>query len=160
MVRLARRQNQAILSEPPTFKTPQEDPMLIYIFAGIAVVIAVLVVIIATRPNEFCVSRSTIIPAPAALIFEQVNNFHNWEEWSPWAKLDPSARNSFDGPSAGVGSIFRWEGNNKVGQGEMTILESRPNQIIQIRLEFLKPFRATNTAEFRFEPSGSQTAVT
>ena len=42
----------------------------------------------------------------------------------------------------------------------MTLTESRPNDLIRIRLEFLKPFAAINTAEFTFTPEGNQTAVT
>jgi hypothetical protein len=89
-----------------------------------------------------------------------VNDFHKWEEWSPWAKLDPAAKATFEGPSAGTGAIFRWAGNKEVGEGSMTITESRPSDLIRIRLEFLKPFAATNTAEFTFKPEGDQTAVT
>ena len=74
-------------------------------------------------------------------------------------KLDPAVKNTFEGPSAGTGAIFRWAGNNKVGEGNMTITESRPNELIRLDLEFLKPFKDNNTAEFTFKPDGSQTAV-
>ena len=53
-----------------------------------------------------------------------------------------------------------WDGNKKIGAGRMTIMESRPNDLIRFKLEFLKPFKATNTAEFTFKPEGSQTIVT
>ena len=56
--------------------------------------------------------------------------------------------------------MFRWAGNEEVGEGSMTITESRPSDLIRIKLEFLKPFEATNTAEFTFKPEGSETAVT
>ena len=41
----------------------------------------------------------------------------------------------------------------------MTITESRPGELVRIRLEFFQPFAATNTAEFSFKPSGDSTAV-
>ena len=90
----------------------------------------------------------------------QVNDFHNWEVWSPWAQLDPAAKYSFEGAPAGKGAAFSWAGTNKVGEGRMTITESRPNELVRIKLEFLKPFEATNTAEFTFRPEGERTAVT
>jgi Polyketide cyclase / dehydrase and lipid transport len=89
-----------------------------------------------------------------------VNDFHNWEAWSPWAKLDPAAKATFEGPSTGTGAIFKWTGNKEVGEGSMTITESRPSDLIRIKLEFLRPFEATNSAEFTFKPEGNRTAVT
>jgi hypothetical protein len=87
-------------------------------------------------------------------VFAQVNDFHNWEAWSPWAKLDPAAKATFEGPHPGKGAIFRWAGNEEVGEGSMTITESRPSELIKIKLEFLKPFEATNTAEFTLPACG------
>jgi carbon monoxide dehydrogenase subunit G len=134
--------------------------MLRKILIAIAVIIAVFVVIIATRPADFRVSRSATLPAPPAVVFEQVNDFHKWEAWSPWAKLDPNAKNTFEGPAAGSGAIFRWAGNNQVGEGAMTIMESKPGELVRINLEFIKPFAGTSTAEFTFKPVGDQTEVT
>jgi len=134
--------------------------MLKKILIALAVIVIVFVVIVALQPSEFRVARSATIAAPAAAVFAQVNDFHKWEAWSPWAKLDPAAKNSFEGPSAGNGAIFRWAGNHEVGEGSMTIIESRPSELIRIKLEFLKPFAGTNTAEFAFRSEGNQTAVT
>jgi hypothetical protein len=129
------------------------------ILLALAFIAIIFFVIIAGRPDEFIVSRSTKISAPPAIVFAQVNDFHKWEAWSPWAKMDPACKNSYDGAAAGVGAGFAWDGNKKVGAGRMTILESRPGDLIRIKLEFLKPFKATNTAEFTFKSNGNQTAV-
>lgn len=134
--------------------------MLLYILLAIAVLIFLFLVFVATRPGEFRITRSATIAAQPSVVFDQVNDFHNWDAWSPWAKLDPNARNTFDGPTAGLGAGFAWDGNNKVGAGRMTIIESRPSHLIRIKLEFLRPFKSTNTAEYTFEPQGNQTLVT
>jgi hypothetical protein len=89
-----------------------------------------------------------------------VNELHKWDAWSPWAKLDPNAKNTFEGPPAGTGAVMCWAGNKNVGEGSMTITESCANELVQFRLEFLKPFKGTNTAEFIFKPQGDQTHVT
>src|SRR3990172_3975032 len=120
------------------------------ILIGLAVIVVVFVVIVALQPSEFRVARSATIFAPAPAVFVQVNDFHKWDAWSPWAKLDPAAKNFFDGPVAGTGAIFKWSGNNEVGEGSMTITESRPSDLIRIKLDFTKPFEATNTTEFIF----------
>jgi uncharacterized protein YndB with AHSA1/START domain len=126
----------------------------------LVVLVAILAGIISTRPSEFHVTRSRAISAPASAVFAQVNDLHKWKAWSPWARLDPNATETHEGPAAGVGSIMRWSGNMKVGAGSMTIVDSRPNDLIRFRLDFLKPMAATNTAEFSFQPQGNQTLVT
>jgi uncharacterized protein YndB with AHSA1/START domain len=139
---------------------PKGKRMTLYILIAVAAVVVVLVAIVASRPADFRVSRTATLPAPAATVFAHVNDLHKWEAWSPWARLDPNARGTYEGPPAGVGAMFRWDGNKNVGEGSMSITETRPNEFVQFRLEFLKPFKATNTAEFTFEAQGDQTVVT
>ncbi len=131
---------------------------LILILAVIAAIIFIIVA--AMQPAAFRITRTGTITAPPSVVFAQVNNLQKWAAWSPWAKLDPEAKNSFEGPTSGVGAIMRWSGNNKVGQGSMTIMESRPDEFISFKLEFLKPFAATNTSEFTFNSENNQTNVT
>ena len=121
---------------------------------------AALAVVVAVQPSEFHVARTATIAAPPAAVFAQVNDFHRWEAWSPWAKIDPAAENSYEGSSAGKGAGFRWSGNSDVGEGSMTIAESRPSELIRIKLDFVRPFAGTNDVEFTFKPVGDQTAVT
>jgi hypothetical protein len=134
--------------------------ILISIAAIIAGIIIALVGIVAIQPSEFRVARTATMSAPAPAAFAQVNDFHNWQNWSPWAKRDPAVKNTYEGPSAGTGAVFKWAGNNEVGEGRMEITESRPSDLIRISLQFLKPFAATNTAEFTFKPEGDLTVVT
>jgi hypothetical protein len=133
--------------------------MLIKILIALAIIVVVFVVIVALQPSEFKVVRSTTISAPAPAAFAQVNDFHKWEAWNPWGKLDPTMKQAYEGAPAGTGAIYTWSGDNEVGEGRMTITESRPSDLIRIKLEFFKPFAATNTAEFTFKPEGNQTAV-
>jgi uncharacterized protein YndB with AHSA1/START domain len=134
--------------------------MLKKILMVLAAIVVMFVAVVAMQPSEFRVARTATISAPAPAVFAQVNDFHNWEAWSPWAKLDPAAKSTFEGPPAGTGAIFRWAGNKEVGEGSMTITESRPNELIRFHLEFLKPMAGTSTAEFTFKPEGDQTVVT
>ncbi len=134
--------------------------MLNLILIAIAVITVVFVIVVVTRPADFRVTRSTAVSAPAAVVFAQVNDLRQWKAWSPWEKLDPALKRTFEGPSAGTGASYSWAGNKMVGEARMTIMESRPNGLIRIKLEFLKPFKATHTAEFAFKAEGNQTAVT
>src|ERR1043165_4292628 len=130
------------------------------ILLAIGIILILILVIVAGRPDEFAVTRSAKIAAPPEKVFPLVNDLHAWEAWSPWAKMDPNAKNSFEGPPAGVGAAMAWEGNCKVGVGKMTITDSKPSELVRFKLEFFKPMVATNTAEFTFKPEGNQTVVT
>ncbi len=125
----------------------------------IVIFIAIFIGIVMKQPAPFRIVRSATMAAPAHEIFEQVNDLHHWENWSPWAKLDPDMNQTYEGEPSGTGAVHTWEGNKKVGQGRMTIVESHPHDLIRIKLEFIKPFKATNIAEFQFKPSGDQTDV-
>lgn len=133
--------------------------MLPYILGGIAALLLILVAVVALQPSAFRIERSASIAAPPSAPFSLVNDFHEWRAWSPWENVDPNLQRSYEGPKAGDGASYAWKGNGKAGQGRMTITESRPAERIQIRLEFLKPFKATNAVEFAFQPEGSGTRV-
>lgn len=117
-------------------------------------------VVVAMQPEEFKVTRTTVIKAPPEMIFWQVNDFHKWDAWSPWAKLDPNMKTTFSGSESGVGSSYSWIGNSEVGEGKMTITESHPSEHIKLDLEFISPFAAKNITEFTFKPEGDKTNVT
>jgi hypothetical protein len=124
------------------------------------VIIAILYFFISRQPDDFRISRSQLIKGPAEPIYALVNDYHEWQKWSPWAKLDPHAKETFEGPQSGVGATMRWEGNLKVGAGSMTIIESNSPELIRMKLDFLKPMRSTSMADFTFAPTGAETLVT
>ena len=134
------------------------------ILLGLAAILAVLaigfVIVVAVQPSTFRVERTATMAAPAEEIFAQVNDFHRWEDWSPWLNVDPNAKTTYEGPTSGEGAIFRWAGNEEVGEGSMTITESRPHELVRIELHFLKPMEGKASCEFNLRPAGDQTAVT
>lgn len=125
----------------------------------LVLLVAGLAVFIATRPDEFRVERSTLIQAPAESVFAKVNDFRQWPQWSPWAKRDPAMQVAYAGAEQGVGATQRWAGNKEVGKGSATIIDSVPAERVVIQLEFIEPFQASNTAEFRFQPEAGGTRV-
>ena len=134
--------------------------MLIKSLIALAVIVVVFLAIVGTRPSEFRVARTATIVAPAPDVFAQVNDFRKWGAWNPWGKIDPAMKQAYEGAPAGVGAVYTWAGNNEVGEGRMTITESRPSELIRIAMDFQKPFRAISTAEFTFKPEGDRTVVT
>ena len=134
--------------------------MLVKILGALVVVVAGLAVVVALQPSDFRVSRTATIAAPAPVVFAQVNDFHKWSEWNPWGKIDPAMKQTYAGSPAGPGAIYNWVGNKEVGEGQMTILESRPSDLVRIELVFFKPFAGNSMAEFTFQPAGEVTTVT
>ncbi|WP_245767981.1 SRPBCC family protein [Stigmatella erecta] len=129
--------------------------------AGVATLGVVTVFALASqKPATFHIERSTVIAAPPEAVFTHLNDFRRWAAWSPWEKLDPSMQKTYGGPPSGVGATYAWRGNGKAGEGQMTILESRPGEHLLLRLEFLKPFPATNTATYTLMPKPEGTAIT
>ncbi len=133
--------------------------MLTSILVGLAVLIVVFLIVASRRPDELRVERRITLSAPPALAFAQIKDLHKWQEMSPYVKDDPAAKTTYAGPDAGVGASFSWSGNAKVGEGRMTIMESRPNELVRFKFEFFKPWYCTNTTDFILRSTGAGTEV-
>lgn len=126
----------------------------------LVVAICVLLFVAAGKPNAFRIQRAATIKAPAEKVFGLIDDFHVWPSWSPWEKLDPAMARTHSGAARGVGAVYEWEGNKKVGKGRMEITTAAPPSKLVIKLDFFKPFEAHNVAEFTLEPQGDTTTVT
>jgi len=134
--------------------------MLKKVLIGLAAVILTLVGVIAAQPSTYRVERSATIAAPAEVVFAQVNDFHKWGAWSPWDKLDPNQKVTFDGAESGQGAKYAWSGNDQVGEGRMTIEESKAGELVRIKLEFIRPWESTSPTTFTFKAVEGGTQVT
>ena len=144
----------------PAHAAPRRVITLKRVLVALGVLVVAFVALVSMQPSEFRVARTTTISAPAPAVFAHVNDFHEWEAWNPWGKIDPAMKQTYAGAPAGAGAIYTWVGNMEVGEGRMTIIESRPSELIRIKLEFLKPLATTSVAEFTFQPQGDRTVVT
>lgn len=135
-------------------------PLPFVLTAVAGVIVAALVIMVAMRPSNFVVERSTTIATSPLVIHALVDDFREWQKWSPWENMDPDMHRAYEGPQAGVGAKYAWVGNKNVGEGRMTIMESEPGELIRIKLEFLKPFKTTNTTLFTFGGHDDHTHVT
>lgn len=115
-----------------------------------------------TKPSgdaNFRVERSQHIEAGPAAIAPLIVDFRRWRDWSPYEGLDPNLKRTYAGETSGRGASYAWEGNGKAGAGRMEILEASPSRVL-IQLDFSRPFKARNKAEFTLEPDGNATRVT
>jgi len=133
--------------------------ILLAIGVIVAVLIAAVLIMATTKPDTFRIERATTIKASPERIFPLINDFREWRAWSPWEGIDPDLKRTYSGAASGRGAAYAWQGNRNVGVGRMEIVESSPPSRVVIKLDFLKPFEAHNTAEFTLEPHGEATRV-
>jgi hypothetical protein len=133
--------------------------MLKKILIGAAGVVVLLLVVIQTRPNEFKMTRSGVIEAPADKIYPFLTQFKLGEQWSPFDTPEMKLKKTFAGEDGTVGAKMTFEGD-KEGAGELTILRLVPNQAADIRLHMTKPFDAENLIEYSLQPEGTGTKFT
>jgi hypothetical protein len=126
----------------------------------LAIAIAAVLILAATKPATFSVQRAIDVKAPPDRIFPLINDFHQWVSWSPYENKDPAMKRSYSGAESGKGAVYGWDGNSNVGSGRMEILETSIPSKILIKLDFFKPFEGHNTAEFTMLPQGDATHLT
>ncbi|MET0660080.1 MAG: SRPBCC family protein [Steroidobacteraceae bacterium] len=134
--------------------------MLKLIGIVIAVLILALLITAAARPDHFSVERTATINAPPEKIYPLIEDFRRWPAWSPYEKLDPAMKRTISGPASGKGAVYEWSGNSKAGQGRMEIVAAEPLTHVGIELDFIKPMKAHNMADFKLQPQANGTRVT
>ena len=113
----------------------------------------------ATQPDTFRVTRSLEMSAPAEKIYSILSDFRRSPEWSPYEKLDPDMKRTLSGAATGKGAVYAWDGDSNAGAGRMEIAEAMPGQSITLKLDFIRPFEASNIVEYKLQPKGNSTQV-
>ncbi|MEM9417117.1 MAG: SRPBCC family protein [Bacteroidota bacterium] len=128
---------------------------------GIVALVLLFLIVGKFLPSKHHVERSITINTPASVVFAEVNCYKNFNNWSPWANIDPNGKVSYEGPEAGVGSKMIWSSkNSKVGNGTQTIVVSEPYNHILVDLQF-DGFKGKVTAGWKFdEIKAEETLVT
>ena len=134
--------------------------MIKKILIGLAVVIAIFLIVVSLRSPDFRAERSATLAASPAALFEHVNDHRKFAVWNPFLKLDPNVKNTYSGPASGVGAVCSWDGNKDVGAGTCTIVESKPGELVRFRMDWKRPMEGTATVDFTFKPQGDKTVVT
>ena len=133
---------------------------MLTILLAVVVLVVALLAYASTRPDTFRYDRSIRIAAPIVQVAELIDDFHEWGKWSPWEHIDPTMTRTFSGADAGTGAVYEWDSKGKAGAGRMEITEMRAGAergLIAIRLEFFKPWKTVNTAEFTMTPTDTGT---
>lgn len=122
--------------------------------------VGALAAVIASRPSDYRVERSTTVDAQPAIVYSQVSDFKAWAAWSPWEALDPNMQKTYTGQPGQPGSSYEWKGNKDVGSGRMTVESVQAPSKIEIKLAFIEPWESNCQTTFSFDEVGNQTKVT
>ncbi len=123
----------------------------------VAIIVAILIYA-ASKPDVTIVERSIVIKATPEKIFALINDFHQWDKWTPYNK-DPAMKKTYSANTSGKGAAYAWEGNSAVGKGDISITESEPPARIAFNLHMIKPFEGNNHVVFALKAAGDSTAV-
>lgn len=133
--------------------------MIIKILLALVVLVAAILILAAFQPSTFAIERAVTISAPATALYPRINDLHQLHEWSPWKEKDLQCSYTFEGPPAGVGASQAWSGNSEVGSGKQTIIESRPGELVRLRVEFYKPIEGICESTYTLSPAADGTRV-
>ena len=134
-------------------------------FLKILIFILVLLLILAivlmfVSPAQLKLQQTKTLEGPPNMAYNVVNDFSTWESWSPWAKMDPDAVNTYTEKTSGVGAVWKWKGDPKsVGEGSQKIVESKEGEKIRTELEFVG-WDGLSYSDWIFEKAGDKTKAT
>ncbi len=126
---------------------------------GLGIGAITLVGAVSMQPDTSHIERTGLVHARPEIVHGLVADFKLWPQWSPWEAMDPTMAHTYSGAEKGEGAITTWKGNSDVGEGKMTITKASPERL-DILLEFVAPFAATNDTAFTFAAAEGGTQVT
>jgi hypothetical protein len=133
--------------------------IVLIVIVVICLVIAGIVLWAATQPKEFRAERSLDIDAPAPKIISILEDLKLQRQWSTWDQMDPDMQRDYSGADRGVSAVYEWK-SKKMGAGRQEIVGVTPNSRVDIKIDFFKPFRASNKTAFLLKPASKGTNVT
>lgn len=133
--------------------------MLKKVLIGLAVSVVGVIAAALLKSPDFRVERSITIDAPPEAVFVWFNSHKKFNEFNPWLKMDPDAKVEYAGPETGVGAISTWDGK-LTGKGKATITESKPNELVRLRMDWQEPMEGVSTVDYLFKTEGGKTTVT
>lgn len=127
----------------------------------LAILVVFLLLVVLFAPTQYHVEEEATYDAPKEVVYEQVVHFSNFEEWSPWAGIDPDMKIEIEGTEGEVGSRYSWSGNDEAGTGSQEIVDII-GDTVKIDLEFVEPFESVAETYYIIESvneSENQTRV-
>ena len=104
------------------------------------------------------VERSIIVNASVKTLRDSLKNFKEWPKWSPWIVMEPDATLTYSDRQGQVGATYGWSGI-MIGSGSMELMGVR-DDLLEMEINFVKPFKSKAKVSFEFETQDNATKVT
>lgn len=108
--------------------------ILKYLFLLLLLSFVALSIFVATQKGDFTVEKSQIINSPKSTVFNFVNDYRNWEDFSSWVVEDPEIQITYPKKTIGTGASFSWEG--KEGTGDVLTVFVKENDSISQKMNY------------------------
>jgi uncharacterized protein YndB with AHSA1/START domain len=133
--------------------------LALMLFTLVSVALLVVLALAFARPAAYHVERRVAVAAPPDSVWAIVSDLARFRAWSPWEGLDPAMKWEVSAPSTGVGAVYHWSGDRRVGEGRMTVTASEPPSRLDVRLDFLAPMEGTSSLRFTVRPTAQGSEV-
>lgn len=126
----------------------------------ILLIVAYAIIAMLAFSKDYHFEKSIVINAPKEKVWQHAGSLKGFNTWNPFAKADKNVVITYSGTSGQVGESYHWKGNDQVGEGEQTVVESIPNEKLTSQLHFIKPWEGEAKGSFILTPEGNGTKVT
>jgi uncharacterized protein YndB with AHSA1/START domain len=133
--------------------------MVVRILLGVVLVVAVVLLFAATKPSTFHIEKSITVQAPPEKLYALIADFHNWPQWAPQDREDPTMQRTYRGAASGTGAVSEWTSKGSAGAGQMTITAATASSTVDVAVEWKRPFKVRNAHRFTLTPAGSGTQL-
>jgi uncharacterized protein YndB with AHSA1/START domain len=133
--------------------------MIVRILLVVVVVVAAVLLFAATKPSTFHIEKSITIQAPPEKLYALIEDFHNWPQWAPQDREDPTMQRTYKGTARGPGAVSEWTSKGSAGAGQMTIIAAKACSSVDVVVEWERPFKVRNAHRFTLTPTGSGTEL-
>lgn len=116
----------------------------------VGVCVSLVLAVPALLPSTVVVERSVDVKASPSEAYAVLADLNQFVQWNPWSEIEPNVKVQVTGK--GLGSTYTWEGE-KTGAGKMTLTALRPNLLVQVAMEFLKPMPGVATSLWEISPT-------
>lgn len=128
------------------------------VLLGVAVLVAVLLLVGLALPRAYHVERSVRIRATPDRVYPLIAAFRRWPDWIAWTtNRYPDMEMRFGETDTGVGAGYSWTGKSS-GDGAIRFTRLDPGRAIGYALDF-EQGRYLSTGEIRIEPAGGEVTV-
>ena len=109
---------------------------IVEVLVALLIVVVLAVVVGLLLPSHGHVERTVEVSSPLRQVYDSVNTFRRYPQWSGLRNFDPAVQMTLAGPEAGPGAKVSWtSASPKVGAGNLEIVSSELDSKVGIKVE-------------------------